>query len=251
MNTLDTAVGAFLGAFFAYLFMRVRDVFTKIHERHKDNFNALVRLEHLCCENMDTIANNIWIIDDFHTTVGQALKQGQAAIYGNRFHKLAFPEDIILKLTGIDFMNEVLSYKVDFSRLNNDIETINVMYDSFKNALIGGTIDINTYRVNAQFALDKSLELKYFLSSLEGKTLRINAYTRILCREQKPLLTKIVLLTFKKKVFTDAFNSKVEKEIEAIKKGRNEVAAKSKKELEEIKKKQIGGRNEETREKMK
>lgn len=238
MNTIDTAVGAFLGAFFAYLFMRIRDVFTKIYERHKDNFNALVRLEHLCCENMDTIANNIWIIDDFHNTVGEALKQGHTAIYGNRLHKLSFPEDIILKLTGIDFMNEVLSYKVDFSRLNNDIDTINVTYDSFKNALLGGTIDVNTYRVNAQFALDKSLELKYFLSSLEDKTIRINAYTRILCREQRPLLTKIVLLTLRKKIFTDRFNSKVAKEIEEIKKGREEVSARSKKELEEIKKKQ-------------
>jgi len=59
-----------------------------------------------------------------------------------------------------------------------------------------------------------------------------------LCREQKPLLTKIVLLTLRKKIFTDTFNSKVPKEIEEIKRGRDEVTARSKKELGEIKKRQ-------------
>ncbi|MDP2940255.1 MAG: hypothetical protein Q8O13_09305 [Candidatus Omnitrophota bacterium] len=234
LKVLDTAIGAFLGAFFAYFFMRVRDVFTQIYERQKENFNALVRLEYLCCENMDSISNNIWIIDDFDRTVGQALKQKQPAVYGNRLHELPFPEDILLKFTGIDFLNEILSYKVDFTRVNHDIETINSMYNSFKNALIQGTINIDTYLVNAQITLTKSLELKKFLQALEEKTIRIGAYARILCRDQKPFLTRIIQLTFKKKIFTLTFNAKVEKEIEQIKRDRAQVTAKSKEELDKI-----------------
>lgn len=239
----DKAIGAFLGAFFAYLFMRFRDVFASIYERQKKNFNALVRLEYLCCENMDSIQNNIWIIDDFSNTSGEALKKGQPVIYGNRLHALPFPDDILIDLVGIDFMNEILSYKVSFTRLNHDIETINVMYDGFKNAFMQGRIDFETYRVNALVTLEKSLQLRNFLEALDDKTIKVGACVRVLLREKRPFLTKIIHFAIRGKVFTKSFSSKVEKEIKLVKSDRDKVIAESKKELEMIKAKLNVGTN--------
>ena len=231
-----TLIGAFLGAFFAFIFMRLNEVFNKIYERQKRNYNALVRFEYICCENLDNISNAIFVIDGFEKAIIAALQDNQLVIYGNKLHPLLFNESLLMDFVTIDFMNKVLSYQVDLHKINHDIETINEMYSTFKNAAIQKTIDLSTYLDNTKIALEKALQLKTFLEAFDEKTIDLLGCVRLLERKQKPILNHIFSLWLTKKVFTPEFKKNLEKQKQIIRKGRVEVMEESKKELDEIKK---------------
>jgi len=66
-NTIvrDNLVGVFMGAFFAFLFVRFGEVLSKIYNRHAINETALVRFEHHFNNCIDRISYNVSIIDTF------------------------------------------------------------------------------------------------------------------------------------------------------------------------------------------
>lgn len=227
----------FLGAFFAFLFTGLAAIFAKIHERQKRHYNALVEFEYFCCENMDLIYSNICIIDDFEGLVGKKLEQGQPAVYGNKMRKLNFNDKLILDLNNLDFVNKVLSYKVDLGRINHDIENINNSYADFKMAFMQKTIDFETYKFNTLYTIQTSIEFKKHLKRFEEKTENIGAYTRVLSREDKPWFTRFIQFLFKKKAFDEKFKKEIEVENKKIKAERAEIMEESKKEKEEILKK--------------
>ena len=63
----DAVFGAFLGAFFAFLFVHVGEALTKLYDRAVRNHTGLVRLEHYLNESIDLLAENI--------TVAQQVRQ--------------------------------------------------------------------------------------------------------------------------------------------------------------------------------
>lgn len=235
IKNFDAVISAFCGAFFAYLFMTVKDISTKIYEQGKQNFNALIRVENFCCEIIDAIYVNIQIIEDFHNTAKQFLEQKKIGIYGNMLRKFPFPDDILLGLTNVDFANKILSYKIDFTRINQDIEFFNRMYECFKGAYVQGKIDADTFQINTQAAIEKTRELKKILQGLIEKTVKIAAFARVMRRDKKPFLIFITQPLFKEKIFTSSFNKKAEAEINRFKKDMNEASFESQREIDKIK----------------
>lgn len=236
MDMTNQAIAAFMGAFFAFLFVRIGEMLTKIYARQVKNYNALVKIEYFCIEKVDTIANNIKIIDDFQSILGEALVKNLPVVYANRLNLLKFDENILLDLSSIDFINEVLSFKVSIGRFNNDMEMLNSMCDNFQNGLMQGHINYQTYKVNMECLLTKMDELKKHLMAMEKKTVEIAACAKVLTVKQKPLFTRFLHLIYCKKAFSEKFHKKVKQEIQQIEKDRQEVAEKSRKEIEDIRK---------------
>jgi len=130
-----------IGALITYFLTRGSEISEKIYERQKGNFNALFRLEYLCCQNMNCINDTIFVIDDFISTVEEPLKQNQPVVYGNKLSPIPFDESIMFDLSGPDLMNKLLEYKIDIIKTNNDVSTINEMYHTFTNSLISKDIE--------------------------------------------------------------------------------------------------------------
>jgi gas vesicle protein len=230
-------VGGIAGALATYLLMRGSEISSKIYERQKKNFNALVQLEYQCCENMNNITDNIFVIDDFVETSEKPLTQNKPIVYGNKLFPIPFDDSLVLNFSAADFINAVLEHKIDIIKVNHDMQSINEMYEAFKNALIRKDIDFGSYKFNALLAIEKCKQLKIFLGNLENKTIRLGACAGLLAREGKPLLARLIHMFLRKKIFTDKFNKRLEKEITRVKESRQEVMNRSQEELEKIKEK--------------
>lgn len=228
--------GGMIGSLTMYLFIRIGEISTKIYERQNKNFNALVHLEYLCCENLNNISDDIFVIDDFIETAEGPLKRNEPIIYGNKLSLIPF-NDLVLNFSAVDFMNEVLEYKVDITKINHDIQSVNEMYETFKIALIRKDINFSTYKDNALMAIERCKQLKIFLSHLEEKTVRLGSCAGLLARENKPLLTKLIHCFLRKKIFSKEFNKRLEEEIVKRIKSREEVMKRSEEELKIIEEK--------------
>lgn len=230
-------LGGLIGSLSMYLLIRVGDISTRIYERQKQNFNALVRLEYLCCENLDNISSNVYIIDDFIDTAEVPLKKNEPIIYGNKLSLISFDDSLILDFAAVDLINKVFEYKVDITKANHDINGINEMYETFKSALIRRDINFQTYRDNALMAIGRCKQLKIFFGYLEEKTVRLAACSALLSREHKPFLTRIIHCFLRNKVFIGEFNKKLDKEVIRVQRDREEVMKDSEAELKDIKEK--------------
>ena len=229
LDYIDKAVGAFMGAFFAFLFIRIGDTFAKIYERQKKHYNALVKLEYICNDYLNIASDNIFIIDDFNKIAENAFRKDQPIIYMNKLHLFPLDKEIVLSLGNIDLVNEVFTFNTDLNKMNSSIETVNRFYEEIKDAFIQRKVDDQTYKVNVQICIGKLIELKKFLVDLEEKTERILAISRILSKD-KLLLTHFI----SKRYFTNKLEKKIPKEIEKLESEIAEVSTKSKKEIQEI-----------------
>jgi hypothetical protein len=234
MDITNQALAAFMGAFFAFLFVRIGEMLSKLYDRQVKNYNGLIEIEYFCIENIDTVANNIKIIEDINSILIPALAMNQPVVCMNRLHTLIFIEDILFKLNSIDFINKLLSFKIDLGRINSDINMLNDMSDDFKNSLVEGRINFETYKINMQSFLKKLNEFKKFLKSVEKDMVGIAGCAKILAQQRKPLFTKVIHLICCKRAFSASFDKKVAAEIIQIEKDRAENSKKSKEKIDGI-----------------
>ena len=139
---MESYWAAFIGAFSAFLFMRLADVSNKIYERQVRNYNALVKLEHFCLEKVDDSAVNVLTVDGFCSCLQESVQKNQFIFYRNKFQRIDFDEALLLDMRNLAFMNHVLSFKVCLRRLNQDMDMINTTYNGICEGVINKNIVI-------------------------------------------------------------------------------------------------------------
>lgn len=211
---INNAIGAFMGAFFAFLFIRISEAFTKIYERENRHYNALVRLEHICNGYLNIISDNIFVIDDFIDIAQKAVQNDKRFIYFDVLHEFSIDKEITLDLANIELINEVFSLEVGVKKMNYSINATNRFYTDIKNAFIQKNIDFETYKINVNKLIEKLIQLKSFLTDLEKEDKRVLAISRILMKS-KPIFIHFIHLVVSKKDFKK-IEHKIDKEIEKI-----------------------------------
>jgi len=235
-NYIDNATAAFMGAFFAFLFMRISDALTRIYERQVKHYNALVKLEHICNKYLNLISDNIFVIDDFiKITQQEAIQSNKPFIYFNVLHEFSIDKEITLNLINLELINEVFSFEVGIDKMNSSIGAVNRFYSDIKDAFLQKNIDFGTYKVNIQILIEKLKELKSFLLELEKENKQIAAKTRILIKD-KPILTRLVCFISKKR-FTDEMKREIPKELKKLETEIEINKEKSKTKIKEVLKK--------------
>ena len=215
-------IGAFAGAFFAFLFVRIGDALTRLYDRQKKNYNGLVRLEYLCNEYLNQISDNVFVIDDFSKIATESMAKNEPFVYMNTLHEFIIPKDLLLDLANIDLINEVFSFYADTEKMNHSIATVNRFYSEIKDAFIQQKIDYATYKTNMTIGLAKMAELRKFLLGLDQETKTMAAMTRLLSKD-KPFLTYLIHLSSREYLSKGIKNKvpgevkKLEAEIEATK----------------------------------
>ena len=167
---IEQTFAAFTGAFFAFIFIRIGDMLTRLHEYQKRGYNALVELEYYFNENMNTISDNIFVIDDFKDTIEKPLRNNEPAVYGNKLYQISFNNDILLRLNNLDLINKVFEFKTDVVKLNHSIDFANGTYNEIKNAFTQYLINFQTYKINTLGLIEKLEELKKFLKTPKGQS---------------------------------------------------------------------------------
>ncbi len=226
-DLLVQGFGAFSGAFFAFLFLRLGEFFAKLYQRQVQHYNSLVKLEVQLNEIGGILHDNLYITPEFKRVIVSG------NIYFNNLHQLKIDEDHYYNLYDLDFLNELYSYYYQVIRINQDIGTITSGYEDIKNALIQEHIKKPDYVVNSNLMAQRIEIIEAFMRDLLESTIGMTAKVRILLRQDKPLGTKIQHLSTKgsSKKIKDA---KLKKEIDNIKLELKETGEESKKRNEEV-----------------
>ena len=199
----DNLSGAFMGAFFAFLFIRFGEVLSKIYNRHAINETALIRFEHHFNDCLDRISDNISIIDIFSNLFnGYTPDTTKIRLFGNELHLLIIEKDSLFSLKNIELINDIFTLNIHLRKINDSMDTLNRMMDQTKKAFIEKQIDHATYAIHIESFKPKLEEIRKFLLAVQKDAIDILATIRVLIKD-KQFLSRIIIFSmsrhFKKK----------------------------------------------------
>lgn len=221
-NIIVQGAGAFLGAFFAFLFGLLTLWIQKLRERFILHKNAVVELEYLLNEHLNDIAKNGYLIKHDISILSNA------NLTYDRLYPLRLPHDLELRLADLDIINKYFSYKESVLRINADLKKINDALDNINNVIISrGTIHKNnfTHIVQQMEILNK------FLSLLTEECKYLLAFTRVYLRRIHSFKAKRGLI-YKLNSYKTITEEEIKDELKVLEGEVHEVMNESRKKIE-------------------
>lgn len=233
---IENFQGAFLGAFFAFLFIRIADGLNKIYERHAKNSKALNILEHHLNDCGGVIHDNVYTINKFIEMIAlYEQKPSLPLLYSSTLYPIPINRDVVIDLINIDYINDIVSYNLRTRKINQTMHSLDNSYQQIKVAFIEKQANNETYFSIVLNLKDEFLVLKSFLEVLLEETIEVLATSRILQRD-KSFFSRVVLLTFKKN-HTKNFLNQLDREKDSLKAEIEKVRKKSRERIDRIIKK--------------
>lgn len=225
-NILQSGIGAFLGAFFAFIFVKIGEWISIKRKGNVNHFNSLIQIERLLNRIFARLEENILT---FQKNLG-ALESMKLLAWSS--HEVPFNNKLSDDLKNIDFVNEYFSFSIDMETLNNDFETMKSMYGEIKSLFLDEKISPEAYKDNIVFFIDRIELIVKHMKNFQDKAFQLLTKTRLLQKEKKnwtPLFA-----AFPKKHYPNNFGKKIEEESKILKKEIEGVREKSEKEKEEV-----------------
>lgn len=229
-DLLNQAIAAFAGAFFAFLFVRLGEFFTKLYSREVKHYNSLVNLETQLNEIGGIIHDNLYILPFFQNVISSG------NVYYNNLHVIPVDKSHYENLYDIELINELFTYFYQVRKINDDMTSATSGYGDIKNALIQGHITQEHYKVNAMMLAENLKMIEVFLSDLEERNMKLMARVRVQSKKDIPLGSRIM----GKLIKTSGKNlkhSEINKELKKLEKEIEDTKTQSQKEIEEVIKK--------------
>lgn len=218
----DSFYGAFLGAFFAFLFVRIGDALTRLYERQTKNYNALIQLQHHLNKSIGLIGENLFVVKDFTRVFRESRQLDEPTrLYRDEFAQIPLEYELLPTLTNIDLVNELFSYNGSIRKLNGTMENMTKTYDITQAAFIEGKINEENYYRNVARLLDGYDILEKFLNASVKDTDNVMAASRVLAND-RPVLASIMRLTTRTR-YTKSFRKRRDKEIETMQQEKKEI----------------------------
>ncbi len=229
----NAATGAFMGAFFAFLFVRIGEFWSSYSARIQKGHSALVQLELLLNSNLNVIGDNIYIIEDFEQLYADYANPTEkvAFIWANRLQEIPLITEFISQPTNIDLINELFSLNTAYRKLNDSMSTTNLGYGETKAAFISKNMELDNYRLNMTRLRARLLEIRLFLKHEFENTIRVYSAARVLAK--KRTLLGYIMHILPGRHYHNDFEGERASEMDKL---RNEIAetrAKSQQEIEE------------------
>ena len=227
-NGLLTQIfGSFSGAFFAFIFLRLAEFFSKLYERQVKNYNSLVNLVNQLNEIGGIINDNLYIIPGFIKTIDTG------NVYFTNLHTMPINKEHYANLLNLEIINDLFSYNYQVRKNNDDIETVSRGYNDVKNALIQKNISHEDYKMNASEIAKNLKVLEKFQKDLQWEAIVLVAKVRVRIKHDQPLGSKI-MSTFFWKTRLNLKKQEIEKEIEKVTLEIETNRKKSKEEIERV-----------------
>ncbi|KQC09658.1 MAG: hypothetical protein APR54_12570 [Candidatus Cloacimonas sp. SDB] len=208
-------ISPFFGAFFAFIFLRIADCLNEKHSKVVKNHKALCEVQLLINEMHRILRNNLTQIDEVSKGFKRQLETEVPIITSNRpgvflteFNKLS---DIINE----SYVNDFITMIYQAKSLNRDIEGINELYLTFREALILKNLKPEIYKANFgnyKYQLDL---IKKHLLEFKNVILKNLAICRILTRNSNPKWNKLNYFHEKKK-YQKNFENIISKELNKL-----------------------------------
>lgn len=232
LEAFRALVGAFAGAFFAYLFVRFGDAMKKVHDRKEKNHTSLVRLQHYFNDCLNTTSDNLFIADDcISVFTDERLKSGNHPIYMNVFHPYQIDTELLIGLTNIDLINEIASLNVGLKKTNESLATIDRAYGQIRDAFIAKTISESDYLEDARRTRDRCIQIRPFLIQMKEDLVRLFAVATLLTKTP-PFLVRVTQALVRTK-YPKEFEALLERETAEVKAGMEAIANASEQRIRE------------------
>lgn len=183
----NSAYAAFLGAFLAFLFVRIGDFLKAFSDRLSRNYNALVKFDHILNSLYNDLDDNIYVVEIFESLYQEnikAVEEKRIFIWANRLHPVRLFDDLILELLNMDLTNELFALNIHLRKFNDSADTINRAYTESKEALISGSIEPKVYIDNLGNTHRHLLDIKSFLISYSEEIKEAISAVRVLCKRK-------------------------------------------------------------------
>lgn len=228
---LTQGLSAFAGAFFAFLFLRLAEFLSRIHQRKVKHYNSLVLLETQLNELGGIIDDNLYLIPSFRKAITSGL------IYFSKLRQLPIDKSYYENLYDVSLINDLFTHNYRLRKINDDIDSLAGGYADIKNAYIQHHIQLQDYLTNAKFSSELLKSLEAFLKDTGSHTIKLQAKIRLMLKRDMPLGTKILRWC----IHTSGSSLKkedIDEEAEKLTKEIEENAKRSQKEIEEVIKKE-------------
>jgi len=204
--------GGFFGAMFAFVFLRLNDVFTGRYSRQRRHFNALSRLQHLLNDWLGILSDNVYVTEKFCRSV----RQGNVHYSFGR--QIPIDKSIYQDLINLDLINAVRSLFDMARKLNDDSENTATNYADFRHLYLTDVWAREKYIANVT-ELTKVFDIGIRAhEEFVPEVRRVLAWTRILCLRDHPQAAKLAFAPPSSAVVTEeeiaAENASLDNEIE-------------------------------------
>ena len=226
LEAFKALVGAFGGAFFAFLFVRFGDGLKKIYDRKEKNHSTIVRLQHYFNDFLNITGDNLFIADDcIRVFEEKSLQAGHRVIYMNVFHSYPVDRETLVGLTNVEFLNEVYSLNVDLNKLNASLAAVDRAYGHARDAFVATHLDLLSYIDNARRTRDRCAEMRGFLLRTRHDLIRLLAMANLLAKDPPFLARVIRALT--KTSYPRSLKSSLDAEISRVTADMDDIAKQS------------------------
>lgn len=220
-------IGAFFGAFFVFLFLRLSDWISLKRKGNISHFNSLVKIERLLNRIINRLEKNIF---NFQGNI-EALESKKILTWSS--NTIPYNLELADELRNVDYVNDYFTFTLDLETMNNDFNTMKSMYEEVKGLLIDRKIVPEVYQANVAFCVSKMREISKFMHSYQEKAIQLAAKARILQKEKKNW--SFLFGAFPKRHYGKNFDKKLKKEIVILNEEIKTVRKESQEEIDKIK----------------
>lgn len=175
-----SAIGAFLGAFFAFVFGLIAFYLQKKFERYWKHKNAVVEIEHLLNNHLNQNAGNKYLLRGAISTL-----QRNHMTY-TLLTSLRLPEDINLRIGDIDILNKYQDYEEPTIKVNHGMKAWQGLNEQLQKSIINNlNLPAPIVHKNMEQIQKQAEELLKFAIGLDEDTKYLLSYIRIYMRKDK------------------------------------------------------------------
>lgn len=230
----ETLFSAFGGAFFAYIFVRIGELFNRLSKREKLNLDTVIEQEYVLNDHLNRVDLNIKIADALIELVGKQSK----AVYTMRFKPIPIDKSNLRDMKNLDFINDMFNYYVDLEKINDGLDIILEfsikLIQEHSNMIFSGvpvaTIQ-QSYAANSNALVGMIQDSKNLLKTAEQDCVELIAKSKYVYEHRNMWLS----LAYPGRVgghYGDDLKRELPKLVAEIEKSRNENEAVSKKKIE-------------------
>lgn len=226
-------LGAFSGALFAFLFVRLSEALKKLYDRKEKNDTTLVRLQHYFNDCLNITSDNIFIVDFILPLVDEKrLRSGDLPVLTNKFHEYPIERELISGLTNIDFLNDAYTLNVELRKLNDSMAVVDRSYDQVRDAFLSKKIEPEMYISNLLHSRPRYAEIREYLLETKEDLVRLFATTNVQLREA-PFLVRVIRSLTRSR-YSKRFESDLSAEIVKVSAEIEVAARKSQERIEKV-----------------
>lgn len=223
-----SAIGAFLGAFSAFVFGLITFYFQKKFERYWKHKNSVVEIEHMLQDHLDQNSANQYLLKGAIDTL-----QKNHMSY-TLLTPLRLSDDIDLRIGDLDMLQKFYDYKEPIIKVNHGMQTWQGM-----NTQLHQTVTTNPslpppiIHANMKHLREQADTILKFMTEIDNDTSYFLGYVRVYIRKDKHIWSRWL---FKIKNKEKQFISKkeIKKEVKVLQSEIEKISSESRKRIEKI-----------------